>query len=35
MNPGSFFDVYFGEVFALWRDVKNGPGLKNKLLYLE
>src|SRR5258706_617901 len=34
MNPGSFLDMYFGEIAALWRDVKNGPGIKNKLLYL-
>jgi sterol desaturase/sphingolipid hydroxylase (fatty acid hydroxylase superfamily) len=34
MNRGSFLDMYFGEIAALWRDVKNGPGLKNKLLYL-
>ncbi len=34
MNAGSFLDMYFGEIVALWRDVKNGPGLKNKFLYL-
>ena len=34
MNPNSFLDVYFGEIVALWRDVKKGPGIKNKLLYL-
>ena len=34
MNPNSFLDVYFGEIVALWRDVKRGPGIKNKLLYL-
>src|SRR5260221_2490039 len=34
MNRGSFLDMYFGEIAALWRDVKNGPGLKNKMLYL-
>lgn len=34
MNPGSFLDMYFGEIAALWKDVKKGPGLRNKLLYL-
>jgi sterol desaturase/sphingolipid hydroxylase (fatty acid hydroxylase superfamily) len=33
-SPGSFVDMYFGEIAALWRDVKNGPGPRNKLLYL-
>jgi len=34
IKPGSFFDVYFGEFVALWRDIRNAPGLHNKLLYL-
>ncbi|MGH8079799.1 MAG: sterol desaturase family protein [Lysobacter sp.] len=34
MKPGSFFDGYFGEFYALSRDVIKAPGLKNKLLYL-
>jgi sterol desaturase/sphingolipid hydroxylase (fatty acid hydroxylase superfamily) len=34
MNPHNFLDVYFGEITALARDVKNAPGLKNKFLYI-
>ena len=34
MNAQNFWDVYFGEIGALWNDVKKAPGLKNKLLYL-
>ncbi|MFI5155010.1 MAG: sterol desaturase family protein [Chitinophagales bacterium] len=34
MNPNNFLDAYFGEIPALWKDVKNAPGLKNKLLYI-
>ena len=34
MNSGNFFDVYFGEIVALAKDVYRAPGLKNKLLYL-
>lgn len=34
MDSGNFFDVYFGEIIALAKDVFNAPGLKNKLLYL-
>lgn len=34
MDSGSFFDVYFGEFKSLYKDVKNAPGLKNKVLYL-
>jgi hypothetical protein len=33
MNPNSFIDVNFGEIGALWKDVRSAPGLKNKLLY--
>jgi sterol desaturase/sphingolipid hydroxylase (fatty acid hydroxylase superfamily) len=34
INSGNFFDVYFGEITVLAKDVFNAPGLKNKLLYL-
>jgi sterol desaturase/sphingolipid hydroxylase (fatty acid hydroxylase superfamily) len=30
----SFWDMYFGEIVALARDVYHAPGLKNKFLYL-
>ncbi len=34
INPGNFFDVYFGEFYYLGKDIISAPGLKNKLLYL-
>ena len=34
MNAQNFWDVYFGEIAALAKDVKNAPGIKNKLLYI-
>lgn len=34
MKPGSFLDFYFGELAALATDVKNAPGLVNKLAYV-
>jgi sterol desaturase/sphingolipid hydroxylase (fatty acid hydroxylase superfamily) len=34
MNSHNFWDVYFGEILALVKDVYRAPGLKNKLLYL-
>ena len=34
VNHANFIDFYMGEWFALWRDVRKAPGLKNKLLYL-
>jgi sterol desaturase/sphingolipid hydroxylase (fatty acid hydroxylase superfamily) len=34
VNPYSFWDVYFGEIIALTKDVYLAPGLRNKLLYL-
>lgn len=34
MNSGNFFDVYFGEIVALVKDVYKAPGLKNKLMYI-
>ncbi len=33
MKSNSFWDAYFGEFTALFRDVKKAPGLKNKILY--
>ena len=34
MKPGSFVDFYFGEMIALASDVKNAPGLINKVAYV-
>lgn len=34
MSSGNFFDVYFGEIIELAKDVYKAPGLKNKLLYI-
>ena len=34
MNPNNFLDAYFGEIPALFKDVRNAPGLKNKILYM-
>jgi len=34
MNSGNFIDVYFGEIFALCKDVYHAPGIKNKLAYI-
>ncbi len=34
MDSGNFFDVYFGEIVVLAKDVYMAPGLKSKLLYL-
>jgi sterol desaturase/sphingolipid hydroxylase (fatty acid hydroxylase superfamily) len=34
INPRSFWDVYFGEISFLARDVWAAPGIKNKILYL-
>ncbi|MEP7371884.1 MAG: sterol desaturase family protein [Chitinophagaceae bacterium] len=33
MNANSFPDVYFGEIAALWKEVRRAPGIKNKILY--
>lgn len=33
MRPNSFIDAYFGEFWALIKDVKRAPGIRNKLLY--
>ena len=34
VNSGNFFDVYFGEIIALAKDIAQAPGLKNKLSYV-
>ena len=34
INSGSFIDVCFGEFITLFKDVKNAPGIKNKLRYI-
>jgi len=34
MNPKNFWDVYFGELAALGRDVWHAPGFKNKIRYI-
>jgi sterol desaturase/sphingolipid hydroxylase (fatty acid hydroxylase superfamily) len=34
MNPNNFLDAYFGEIGALWKDVKKAPGIKNKFMYV-
>jgi sterol desaturase/sphingolipid hydroxylase (fatty acid hydroxylase superfamily) len=34
MNANNFWDVYFGEIVVLLRDVVKAPGIKNKFLYL-
>ncbi|MEX0290605.1 MAG: sterol desaturase family protein, partial [Flavobacteriaceae bacterium] len=34
MNSGNFFDVYFGEIIALAKDVYRAPGILNKINYL-
>ncbi|MCW3463979.1 sterol desaturase family protein [Chitinophaga nivalis] len=33
MNTNNFADVYFGELYYLFKDVIHAPGLKNKCLY--
>ena len=34
VNSGNFFDVYFGEIIALAKDIAQAPGFKNKLFYV-
>jgi len=34
MKKNSFLDAYFGEFYALFRDIKSAPGIKNKFLYI-
>ncbi|HLX91626.1 MAG TPA: sterol desaturase family protein [Puia sp.] len=33
INSNNFFDVYFGEIFLLVKDIVKAPGIKNKFLY--
>ncbi|HZX57313.1 MAG TPA: hypothetical protein VFE54_01250, partial [Mucilaginibacter sp.] len=34
LDVTNFSDLYFGEIFLLYNDVKNADGLKNKLRYI-
>lgn len=34
INAKNFWDVYFGEIYHLVKDVAQAPGIRNKLLYL-
>lgn len=34
IDTNSFLDVYFGEIYYLWKDIVAAPGLLNKLKYL-
>jgi sterol desaturase/sphingolipid hydroxylase (fatty acid hydroxylase superfamily) len=34
INAKNFFDVYFGELYYLWKDIESAPGLMNKLRYI-
>ena len=34
INAQNFWDVYFGEIAWLIRDIRHAPGIKNKLFYL-
>ncbi|HMH22704.1 MAG TPA: sterol desaturase family protein [Puia sp.] len=34
VNTRNFLDVYFGEFYYLWKDLRRAPGLKNKVLYI-
>jgi len=34
MDSGNFFDVYFGEFVALFKDIARAPGIVNKIKYL-
>ncbi|QEC69565.1 sterol desaturase family protein [Panacibacter ginsenosidivorans] len=34
INAKNFWDVYFGEIYYLFLDMKNAPGITNKLLYM-
>jgi|GEM_PF-478289 len=34
LDVTNFSDLYFGEIFLLWRDIKNADGISNKLLYI-
>lgn len=34
MNPNNLLDVYFGELYYLWKDIRKAPGIVNKMLYV-
>ena len=34
LDVTNFIDLYFGELFLLYNDIKNAAGIKNKLLYI-
>jgi hypothetical protein len=34
INPNSFWDMYFGEIVFLARDVWRAPGIRNKIFYI-
>ncbi|OTP69867.1 Sterol desaturase [Caballeronia sordidicola] len=34
VRPGSFVDMYFGEIYLLAKDVRSAPTFKQKLLYV-
>jgi sterol desaturase/sphingolipid hydroxylase (fatty acid hydroxylase superfamily) len=34
INPNSFWDVYFGEIYYLAKDMAKAPGIMNKILYI-
>ncbi|HNP24760.1 MAG TPA: sterol desaturase family protein [Panacibacter sp.] len=34
INAKNFWDVYFGEFYYLFLDIKNAPGIGNKLMYI-
>ncbi len=34
INAQNFWDVYFGEIVYLIKDIRKAPGIKNKLLYI-
>jgi len=34
LKANSFWDVYFGEIVYLFRDIRRAPGIKNKFLYI-
>ena len=34
LDVTNFSDLYFGEIFLLWEDIKSAEGIKNKLLYI-
>jgi sterol desaturase/sphingolipid hydroxylase (fatty acid hydroxylase superfamily) len=34
INSQNFLDVYFGELYYLWKDIASAPGLLNKFYYI-